>query len=64
MVDRGIKDGAIVIWKHPHNMNRDEGWFQLFHLYNDLPSPHTNTDVGGGRQPHLGCLSVYNAMIL
>ena len=34
---RGIKE-AIVIRKVP-NMNRDEGRYQLSHLYDDLLSP-------------------------
>ena len=37
---RGIKE-AVTIRKHPENMNRDEGRYQLSHLYDDLllPSP-------------------------
>ena len=35
---RGIKE-AVTIRKHPENMNRDEGRYQLSHLYDDLLRP-------------------------
>ena len=37
---RGIKE-AITIRKNPRNMNRDEGRYQLSHLYDDLLVPTT-----------------------
>ena len=37
-VVRGIKE-AITIRKNPSNMNRDEGRYQLSHMYDDLLTP-------------------------